>query len=92
MPDTEIEEILEDLVPNPRLGDSYIDPKYRTQNIKTAHTQLLALQNKARIEELEKLNTHRHYGKDYQESMDELAEHIENRITALQAHIDKGGE
>ena len=38
----------------------------------------------ARIDELTKLDTRRHYGKDYQESLDELDDYKEDRIEALQ--------
>lgn len=37
----------------------------------------------ARIEELENLNTSRHYGKDYQASMDELDDYKNDRLSKL---------
>lgn len=43
----------------------------------------------ARIDELQRLSTHRHYGKDYQESLDELDEYKHTRLAALQADDKK---
>lgn len=43
----------------------------------------------ARIEEVNGFDTYRHHGKDYQDSMDELAEYKEKRIAALQANKEK---
>ena len=40
-------------------------------------------QQEARIDELERLNTGRHYGKDYQDSLDELDEYKSARLAAL---------
>lgn len=40
--------------------------------------------DRARIDELERIDTYRHYGKDYQESMDEIAEYKEKRLAELQ--------
>jgi hypothetical protein len=45
---------------------------------------------RARLNELEGLETHRHYGKDYQDSLDELAEYKENRIKALTESLERG--
>lgn len=57
--------------------------------------QLLALLQRVevegRIDELQRLKTGRHYGKDYQESLDELDEYKCQRLEALQSS-DKGGE
>lgn len=46
----------------------------------------------ARIDEAEKFETYRHYGKDYQDSLDELAEYKENRLTELQAELERLGK
>lgn len=42
----------------------------------------------ARIEELNRVNTRRHYGKDYQDSLDELDDYKDKRLAELQG---KGG-
>jgi hypothetical protein len=41
------------------------------------------------IAELEKMWTYRHYGKDYEDSMDELAEYKEKRIAELKSTLEK---
>ena len=50
--------------------------------------QLETACNEARINELEHMDTYRHYGKDYQDSLDELADYKENRIDSLQSSRD----
>lgn len=44
---------------------------------------LAKAENRARIDELERLDTGRHYGKDYQESLDELDGYKDARLAEL---------
>lgn len=52
-----------------------------------AHLKLEQLE--ARLEEVRGFDTRRHYGKDHQESLDELDEYKEQRLSAVQAEINK---
>ena len=47
-----------------------------------------------RLDELYNLNTRRHYGKDYQDSLDELDEYKDARIATLESHLQQpeGGQ
>lgn len=52
-----------------------------------AKAKINALIRDARLEEIEGFNTSRHYGKDYQDSMDALAEYKEGRIKQLTEEV-----
>jgi hypothetical protein len=59
-----------------------------------SHTSKVCQQKEreARIDELQRVDTRRHYGKDYQDSLDELDEYKDARIAQLEAAINKEKE
>lgn len=66
--------------------DNPLHSKETVQKFLTLVEAYTRQQNRlARIDELQKVDTFRHYGKDYQDSMDELAEYKEKRLIALQS-------
>ena len=94
--EAQVDEILKSLVPDqivsigrPDGTAEHINQGERKRAaVKTAITRLLL---RERVEELERLDTRRHYGKDYQESLDELDEYKAARIATLEAQIKELG-
>lgn len=63
--------------------------KVRQDNRQAILQLINKAETRARIDELERLDTGRHYGMDYQDSLDEVDTERRNRIAHLKATLTK---
>jgi len=79
-----IDEVLQRLYQSGREEEWSGHPSSENTTKADAKAQLEQLMARERIDELKRIDTRRHYGKDYEESLDELDDYVDNRTAQLE--------